>query len=403
MARMIDEMLVEGVKVPPRALRQMTEDDLAELRAGFEYGLNRAVTFCVDNVTEYLYATLSKEDFDYRTDFPNVTPPFEFTWMETHKPSLINSEVHGKMATDKFPPRWGVLLHAVDVKQTIDDFAGGDTPSIATIGTIGLIEVMYKNEIRRVLKAAKRVDGVGPNGETLLGITSEESPDVEAFTLTSLLIMAEDPKLRNYTRSMQYDHDRNGVRWFVRATLFTEMPPGRGHQYRFYGPMIEMVLAIDSRGQLIGEPRVGWAVDEAQIPKNVLANPGTDFFPFMMALSFLNCRNVRVETKAPPEKVARKFKKRHGREPVTYRVLDIIPLRKVSSRRGDGTPTGQKVPVHIVRGHFKTYTDANPLFGKHVGTYFWHDTIRGSVEEGIVDKEYDVHQPGWKRRDACAR
>jgi hypothetical protein len=48
--------------------------------------------------------------------------------------------------------------------------------------------------------------------------------------------------------------------------------------------------------------------------------------------------------------------------------------------------------VHLCRGHFKTYTDDNPLFGKHVGKYYWQPSIRGKNKKGIVAKDYSLEK-----------
>lgn len=46
--------------------------------------------------------------------------------------------------------------------------------------------------------------------------------------------------------------------------------------------------------------------------------------------------------------------------------------------------------LHMMRGHFKTYTPEAPLFGKRVGTWWWQPGLRGNVEKGIVLKDYAV-------------
>jgi hypothetical protein len=46
--------------------------------------------------------------------------------------------------------------------------------------------------------------------------------------------------------------------------------------------------------------------------------------------------------------------------------------------------------LHICRGHFKTFTEDAPLFGKRVGTYWWASQVRGKAEEGVVEKDYRV-------------
>lgn len=53
-------------------------------------------------------------------------------------------------------------------------------------------------------------------------------------------------------------------------------------------------------------------------------------------------------------------------------------------------PTGDKLREHWCRGHFKTYTDAAPLFGKYTGTYWIPAHIRGNAVIGTVTKDYHV-------------
>jgi hypothetical protein len=51
-------------------------------------------------------------------------------------------------------------------------------------------------------------------------------------------------------------------------------------------------------------------------------------------------------------------------------------------------------PLHICRGHFKTFTEEARLFGKYTGTYWWPAHVRGSVDEGVVEKDYRVRLDG---------
>jgi hypothetical protein len=48
------------------------------------------------------------------------------------------------------------------------------------------------------------------------------------------------------------------------------------------------------------------------------------------------------------------------------------------------------LPLHLVRGHFKHYSDEAPLFGKYTGWWWWTPQLRGSVHHGIVDKNYRI-------------
>jgi hypothetical protein len=60
--------------------------------------------------------------------------------------------------------------------------------------------------------------------------------------------------------------------------------------------------------------------------------------------------------------------------------------------RGDGDSKGAWTNrVHLCRGHFATYTDQAPLFGKYVGRFWIPPHARGDRARGIVIKDYEVH------------
>lgn len=109
----------------------------------------------------------------------------------------------------------------------------------------------------------------------------------------------------------------------------------------------------------------------------------------VVALQFLNCVNVPLETvDPPPPKVRRKRARRGLPHYLAYQRL-IIP--GISRPQGAGSSEHNPPPaLHVVRGHFKHYTDENPLFGKLTGTYWWHPHARGSESAGIVRKTYKV-------------
>jgi hypothetical protein len=46
--------------------------------------------------------------------------------------------------------------------------------------------------------------------------------------------------------------------------------------------------------------------------------------------------------------------------------------------------------VHLCHGHFKNYTEGNPLFGKYTGRYWWQPFVRGNKKKGVVMKDYLV-------------
>jgi hypothetical protein len=46
--------------------------------------------------------------------------------------------------------------------------------------------------------------------------------------------------------------------------------------------------------------------------------------------------------------------------------------------------------LHIVRGHFSTYTEDAPLFGRITGTFWIPAHVRGTASEGLISSEYRV-------------
>jgi len=104
-------------------------------------------------------------------------------------------------------------------------------------------------------------------------------------------------------------------------------------------------------------------------------------------LNILDCRNIETIDNPPPEKLNKKRIK-SGKQPIfTYKTLAIKPTGKQQ----------QSIPkhlwenrIHLCRGHFKTYTEDAPLFGRYTGRYWWQPSVRGRNKEGVVMKDYKV-------------
>ena len=114
--------------------------------------------------------------------------------------------------------------------------------------------------------------------------------------------------------------------------------------------------------------------------------------PFLLSLSFMHCRNVKMCGEQAPEKLSRKHEKRTGRPLLKYHVLQIDHMKQVLEKEGSVGSLGLKKALHICRGHFKHYgrDGKGLLFGKHAGTVWVPMHTRGSPEEGVVVKDYNV-------------
>lgn len=114
-------------------------------------------------------------------------------------------------------------------------------------------------------------------------------------------------------------------------------------------------------------------------------------FPFLTAISFLNCRNVQLPWVQPQEKLARAFAKRNkGAKLAPYRTIDIIPMTRLIAEKAkaEGKAKGE-VAFQTVRGHFKQYGNAG-LFGKHKGTFFFGPHDRGSGDRKTRQGGYRI-------------
>ena len=107
----------------------------------------------------------------------------------------------------------------------------------------------------------------------------------------------------------------------------------------------------------------------------------------MMVVSMINCSNIGLDDETPSyPRPERRRLERKDKPLVVFKRLHIKPHKShaPSGEHGEGG-----VAVHIVRGHFKTYTAEKPLLGKHIGTYWWQPMLRGT-EQRFVLKDYEV-------------
>lgn len=105
-----------------------------------------------------------------------------------------------------------------------------------------------------------------------------------------------------------------------------------------------------------------------------------------LAISFCHCVNVTAREVQPPTKES----KRDGRAKLAYHVLDIAPMTRALDASGAGSMAQR---LHICRGHFKTYSPDRPLLGRHAGTFWWQDSLRGDPGKGVALKSYRVASP----------
>lgn len=115
--------------------------------------------------------------------------------------------------------------------------------------------------------------------------------------------------------------------------------------------------------------------------------------PCFFANSLMHCRNVELNTETPDFKLSRAFQRRSGKPLTKFYTLSIGPIGSKTEARS--ASKGIKIPksLHICRGHFSTYTEDKPLFGKYAGQFWIPAHVRGSEKVGRVFKDYSVEAP----------
>jgi hypothetical protein len=104
-------------------------------------------------------------------------------------------------------------------------------------------------------------------------------------------------------------------------------------------------------------------------------------------LLLLNCKNIIEKNNVPSASLNAARRVRGRQELFTYKTLQVDIGRNGGGTNGINLYHNR---LHLCRGHFKRYTDDNPLFGKYTGLYWWQPQLRGKNKDGMVVKDYDI-------------
>lgn len=122
---------------------------------------------------------------------------------------------------------------------------------------------------------------------------------------------------------------------------------------------------------------------------------GCEVFPVMLALQFMHCKNVVLQTHEPPPKLS-KARVRRGKKPLLkHHTIEIAPIKTTLQNEGGLAQNGLKKAMHLCRGHFVTYTQDKPLFGRIVGTFWKSAHVRGASEAGRVTSDFRIAAPSY--------
>jgi hypothetical protein len=177
-----------------------------------------------------------------------------------------------------------------------------------------------------------------------------------------------------------------GTKWILWMDLYVYY--GRGLQLRPDGPHGAMFLAVDAQGSALAAP---WMQSYAGPEySSLMRSLMTWLHPTLLAVSFLHCRNVRVEDNPVPKPLAKKYHAKNGQWPSAYKTLVIEPLKEILRREGGSDRHGLAKAMHICRGHFADYSMGKGLFGKYHGRFWIPATVRGTKGKSAPAREIEV-------------
>ncbi len=326
-----------------------------------------------DNVAQYFYGFAREQGgWHIERDFPDLAPIYPSLWIEMRAPKhLAYQEGSGLVRDDE-----GLLF----MQRTVDEW-----------GVRFRADDLSRADERDRHVAALQVARL-PETDPALWDTlwSTQPPPADAE--------ARWQKARQGAEAELAGRIAAGTRWSVIAELYIHKGPGPDH---LMGPVYSFEYDVLSDGSVADWSRHGLRGDWSMLqdPPEGLRVHWQSFaegfyelmLPAFLTLSLCHWKKTIVKAETPPAALSRAHRKRHGRPLLKYHVLDIEPFRELVEREGGARQTGLKLSLHRCRGHFKVYTADAPLFGKYTGRFWWQPQLRGSIEQGRVVKDYDVH------------
>lgn len=215
----------------------------------------------------------------------------------------------------------------------------------------------------------------------------DESSADEAMTY---LCVPSDHGIRGIDPRADFGAILGSPKWLVMMQICVR------HRGQPFGPIGSWMGVIDEDGsvsQSLNGHLAMIAIDHSELAEKEAAEGlAWVIYPALMTFSFMHCRNVRLIENLPTRQQRRSALK-HGNPVVKFSTLQIEPMKKVLENEGGLAQNGLKKALHICRGHFSTYSEEKPLFGKYAGQFWIPSHVRGSAESGKVIKDYAVKAP----------
>lgn len=192
------------------------------------------------------------------------------------------------------------------------------------------------------------------------------------------------------------DAFRDKGKWYLWCELFINYDAQtQDRDIIAEGPHGSIFLCVDERGALLEKPWMQCYLrdDASDAEREVMQGFMSWLHPTFLAVSFLHCKNVRVEEHSMDKPLAKKFRAKHNNlQPVKWKTLVIEPLRQILRQEGKSHEVGLAKALHICRGHFRDYREGRGLFGKLHGVFWTPSVVRGT-HGSLGPREVEVRIP----------
>lgn len=109
----------------------------------------------------------------------------------------------------------------------------------------------------------------------------------------------------------------------------------------------------------------------------------------LWTLQFFHVKNIVIEDHSAPPALAKKHLRKNGRVPSDYKLVKLHPPREVTRKVGgielevEDSEEHHQRRWHMVKGHFRTYTEQAPLMGRAVGRFWFNESERGKGRQPL--------------------
>ena len=366
----------------------------------------KAQVIVADNVAEYMYA-VSDREYWHASDFPCLAPPFGTMFIEFRRPSRVLS---GPRVLDSrlLPERWGVLIRAVDPEHYVEEQTRRHIQRLEQDFSFQAGETAAKQRVYRLHVLLQQ-------GTSFNSLPWEDRMLAQCYEDYQQALTAHN-----------WEHVREHYRWYVAdakwvlSCLLVFKASEWVADLRFQRkdvleralivPPLFVHVGVKADGTpsritdgdchtitaaAYGFDMGGWSQKVTRLVRTSMEQCEFLFKPAMMAISLMHCRNVSLRNAVLPPKWVKAYRKRHGADPRDYSVIDVPQFREVLDTNGRlrASLADSPMRLHQVRGHFKTYTEESPLFGRIVGRFFWSQHTRGQEQAGVSKQIYRATAP----------